>query len=170
VARRTAGYRRRPRASAPPFRAWGLAIALVALVLAWLGAWVSFGIFVVLWVFYILAVRLTRCRVETKKERAPCRWLVRGLLGTCDWHRGMKRGLPRLVPGGWGAPPKFMWPRDDLSPATTTEDPQPNIRARGADATAPAAQRPAYDWIMLAIEVSGLLIAVTGLTYDFLKG
>lgn len=145
-------------------------MVLIALALAWQGAWASFAILVVLLTFYVLAVRLTRCRVETKKAHAPCRWLVRGLLGTCEWHRGMKRGLPRLVPGGWGAPPKLMWPRDDLPPASATEDPQPDIRARGAAATASDAKRPAYEWIVLGIEVSGLLVALVGLVHDFATG
>jgi hypothetical protein len=64
---------------------------------------------------YLGVVRLTRCRVETVRHR-PCRWIVRGVLGTCDHHVGYKRGLPRLVRGdGFAGLPTFMWPRDDFA-------------------------------------------------------
>jgi hypothetical protein len=170
VARRTAGYLRRQQPPAPPFRAWGLTMSLFALGLAWIGAWVSAGIVVCVLVFYLLAVRRTRCRVQAATHGGPCRWRVRGFLGTCEWHRGMKRGLPRLVPGGWGAPPKLMWPRDDLESTTMPPEHKPQVTARGAEMIAPDAPRPERDWVPLSIEIGGLLVALIALMYDVTTG
>ncbi|MBO0872844.1 MAG: hypothetical protein J2P19_05580 [Pseudonocardia sp.] len=54
---------------------------------AWVGA---------VLVFYLVAVKLTLCRVETVRHR-PCRWKVRGYLRCCDYHLNLKQGPPSLV-------------------------------------------------------------------------
>jgi hypothetical protein len=146
-----------------------LALSLIVVLLAWLGVWIGVAVVVVILAFYLLAVRLTLCRVETL-QHAPCRWLVRGVLGTCDWHSGLKRGLPRLVPAGWGALPRFMWPRHSLTRAITGPELQPQTKARGLDATAPDADRPAYDWIMMALTGIGILISLIALMREFAAG
>lgn len=79
------------------FRAWGL-VLLAAIVLSvmndrWL---VSVGLAVAL-LFCLLAVRRTRCRVETREGR-PCSWTARGFVGSCKVHVGLKHGLPAAPP------------------------------------------------------------------------
>jgi hypothetical protein len=109
---------------------------------------------------YLLVVRLTRCRVETVKHQ-PCKWLVRGLLGTCDFHIGYKRSLPVLVRGDrFGGLPMFMWPRDDFVRTGNRPEPQPTSGARGSSAIAQKARRPGYDWAMLWTTVAGVIIAL----------
>lgn len=170
MGRSTRGYRRRQRPAEPPFQAWGFTLFLIMALLVWLGAWERAALVGAFLAFYLLAVRLTPCRVETKQS-TPCRWLVRGVIGTCQYHRGLKRGLPRLVPGGgWGAPPRFMWPRPDLPPAGAVDDPQPALRARRGEATDRDADRPAYDWIMMGLAAAGVLISLAGVIRDVTAG
>jgi hypothetical protein len=166
------GHRRQPRPTAPPFRSWGLTLTFIAVLLGSVSAWSAVALVGAFLAFYLLAVRLTPCRVETKKM-TPCRWLVRGVVGTCEWHRGLKRGLPRLMPGsGWGALPYFMWSRESTisAMATVAAEQQPPPTARGVDAIASGADRPAYDWVMLALSGVGVLIALMALLRDFLAG
>jgi hypothetical protein len=89
--------RRRKRRSAP-FRAWGLLLTALVAIAAYGQLWTEALILAGMLLGYLGVVRLTRCRVETVRHR-PCRWIVRGVLGTCDHHVGYKRGLPRLVRG-----------------------------------------------------------------------
>jgi hypothetical protein len=119
-------------------------------------------------VFYLLVVRLTRCRVETMQHR-PCRWRVRGLLGTCDFHVGYKRSLPVLVRGDdFLGLPTFMWPRD-FAGAPNHADPQPTT-AHGMAATTTKAQRPLYDQIMIGATVAGLFVATAAFVRDLIAG
>ena len=99
-----------------PFRAWGLLLSVGMLLLAANNRWGEASVVAAVLVFYLLAVRLTRCRVETLQHR-PCLWRVRGFLGTCDYHVGYKRSFPILVPGGSLGLPMFMWRRGQFSSA-----------------------------------------------------
>jgi hypothetical protein len=142
-------------------------LAVVLVVLASQGLWGAASIVAGILAFYLLVVRLTRCRVETTTHR-PCRWRVRGLLGTCDYHIGYKRGLPILVRGrGFLGLPTFMWPRDDFARSRWLADPQPNL---GGDATSERARRPGYDWIMMALAGVGVLVAILALVRDLVAG
>ena len=149
----------------PPFRAWGSSLVLVGALLAWTGRWGSAAVVAVLFAFYQLAVRPTRCRVETL-QRKPCRWEVRGFLGACDWHRGLKRGLPHPVPAGRGVLPELMWSRPDLGDAAPAPEPQPPPQAEGAEAAAPNALRPGLDWVGPV----SVLIALAALVRDLMYG
>jgi hypothetical protein len=144
-----------------------MTLSMIALLLAWLGAWVGVGFVVLALLFYLLVVRESRCRVETLRHE-PCRWRVRGVLGSCEWHDGFKRGLPRLVPGGWGAPPRFMWPRHDLVEAASGQEVQSDPRARGDEANTVQVARPGYDWIMMALSAASVLIALVTLILEAL--
>lgn len=170
MAKRRASYwtygRRARRPEPAPFRAWGVALCFMAVLLAASGASTSALFVTALLAFYLLAIRLTRCRVETT-QRAPCKWQVRGFVGTCDWHRGLKRGLPHLVQVPRSALPRFMWLRPDLAtgPAQSI-DPQPAAGATPVAATAPNAARPAYDWAIFAIELTGVVVAIVTLAHE----
>lgn len=155
------GWRR----NSPPFRAWGLLLGFFTVVLVLKGLWGSASLLAGILIFYLLVVRLTRCRVETTAHR-PCRWRVRGLLGTCDYHVGYKRGLPMLVHGN-GVLPMFMWPRVDFVHAGVRPDPQPT---GAANPTSARARRPAYDWGMMALAVTGVLVAIAALIRDLVAG
>lgn len=159
---RGAGRRRTP--PSPPFRAWGLALAFWALMLVWIGAWTSAAVVGLLLVFYLLALRLTKCRVVTKRG-TPCRWLVRGVLGTCDWHQGLKHGMPRLARVRGSVLPVFLWQRPDVVTSDAGEAPPAPARA-----VASRAARPMYDWAILALEGLGVLIAVLSFTYQLAAG
>src|SRR3954469_24542411 len=96
-----------------PFRAWGLVLTVLTALLisqrSWFEALFTSGVLL----FYLAVVRTTRCRVETRQHR-PCRYRVRGLFGTCDYHVNDKRSFPVLVRGdGFLGLPTFMWRRDD---------------------------------------------------------
>lgn len=150
-----------------PFRAWGTALAASAALLGYLHDWRWMAVVTVLLVIYLLIIRLTRCRVETLRHQ-PCRWLVRGLLGTCDYHVGYKRGLPRLVRSqDFAGLPTFMWPRDWTAGtgrySQTRREPQPTATG---DPVAERAKRPAYDVAMLALAIVGVLIAGVSLLHD----
>jgi hypothetical protein len=112
-------------------------------------------------------LRLTKCRVETLKHR-PCKRGVRGTVGTCDDHIGLKRGLPRLVRGArFAGLPMFMWPRDDfVGAAAARSEPQ----SRPDQAVTAKAARPGYDRVNLLLTVGGLLIALAGAIRDFVAG
>ncbi|WP_145600556.1 hypothetical protein [Prauserella rugosa] len=115
--------------------------------------------------FYLAVVRLNRCRVETQDHR-PCKWLVRGVLGTCTYHVGYKRGLPTLVRGdGFLGLPTFMWPRDDFARARPERQPERGQKAAGNT----AAKRPSYDWVMMAFAGLSLIVAVIALINDLVS-
>lgn len=138
-------------------------MSFTALLLAAVGAWTGATFVTAMLIFSLLAVRLTRCRVQTRQD-SPCQWLVRGFVGTCEWHRGLKRGLPRLVQVPRTKLPRFMWLRPDIPlGATPTPDPQPAATAGTIEATAPDAARPGYDWVMLGLEVLSALVALVSL-------
>jgi hypothetical protein len=163
---------RRRRRSHTSFRAWGtvLATLLVGTLLGrhWLAAtWVA-----LLLVFYVGAVRITLCRVETLRHR-PCRWRVRGFLRTCDFHVGLKRGLPILVSSDYRLTlPMLMWPRSDLDAAgyTARAEPQPAAAARGRAALAANQRGGGADRAMLWLGIAGLLVALASFIRDLLAG
>ncbi|WP_433168399.1 hypothetical protein [Kribbella sp. CA-247076] len=160
--------RRRIRRRKPArFKAWGLLLTVLAAIAAYGGQWTAAVVFGGILLFYLLAVRLTRCRVETVKHR-PCLWIVRGLAGTCDYHVGYKRGLPRLVRGeGFGGLPTLMWPRDDFAGLTAMRfEPQP----QPGRAVTPQAGRRGYEGLTVLLTVGGLLIALVGVVRDFVAG
>jgi hypothetical protein len=162
---------RRRHRSRTPFRAWGLLLTLLAGLLAWQGDWPGTALISGLLACYLLMVRLTRCRVETLRHQ-PCRWRVRGILGTCDYHTGYKRSLPVLARGNnFTGLPTFMWPRDDFTPTPTTAarpEPQPSPAAAGTAATSQRAKRPRYDWAMMGLAAAGVAIALASLAWDVL--
>jgi hypothetical protein len=123
---------------------------------------------VVLLSFYLLAVRLSLCRVETQRHR-PCRWRVRGLLGSCDCHLGLKRGLPRLVHVGGFRLPALMWPRYDLAMAVSSE-PQPPNGVPDAAQVAPRARRSWQDNAMLWLAVGSIVVALASFVRDVVAG
>lgn len=119
-----AGRSHTRRRTSVPFQGWGSLLGVVLLLALYRHLWqASFWIFVTLAV-YVGLLRVTLCRVETLKHR-PCRWRVRGFLRTCEFHIGLKRGLPTLLPSGRLALPQFMWPRTDLAAAGAPYEPQP---------------------------------------------
>ena len=166
------GRSRWRRRSRTPFRAWGLLLTLLAALLGWRGDWPGMTLISGLLACYLLMIRLTRCRVETLRHR-PCLWRVRGLLGTCDFHVGYKRGLPVLVRGdNFVGLPTFMWLRDDFtrnSVIPVRSEPQPSQAAHGATATSERAKRPGYDWAMMGITATGVIIALASFAWDVLK-
>lgn len=129
-----------------------------------MGGWVAAVL-----IFYLLVVRQTRCRVETKLHR-PCLWRVRGLLGCCDYHIGLKRGLPRLAPAHGFGLPMLMWPRYDRVPAVGEMEPQPSPNARGTAAFAPRARGFSVDRIMMWLAVGSLAVAFASFLRDVLAG
>lgn len=162
--------RRRRRRYSTPFRAWGLTLLTLAVILASQELWWQMLMTIGVLSFYLSVVRLTRCRVETQNHR-PCLWRVRGLLGTCDYHVGYKRSLPVLVRGeGFLGLPTFMWPRDDFARTVNRPERQPGPRARGPAATANKARRPGYDWSMMAIAGLSAVLAIVALIRDFVAG
>jgi len=164
--------RKRPRragAARAPFRAWGVALAFMVLLLAAVGAWTGAVFVAAVLVFYLLAIRLTRCRVQTR-QGTPCQWLVRGVVGTCDWHRGLKRGFPHLMQVPRTVLPRFMWLRPDPAVvAAPTMEPQPAAGATTVDATTPDAARPGYDWVIMGLEVVSACVAVLSLVQQVLS-
>jgi hypothetical protein len=162
---------RRRRRGRTPFRAWGLLLALLAALLSWRGDWPGAALIGGLLACYLLVVRLTRCRVETLRRR-PCLWRVRGLLGTCDYHVGYKRGFPVLVRGdSFLGLPTFMWRRDDFIRGQATParpEPQPSQVAHSGAATSQRAKRPGYDWAMMALAAAGVIVALASFGLDVL--
>ena len=153
-----------------PFRAWGLTLTVLAILLATRELWRETAVVVGMLAFYLLVVRLTRCRVETT-EHKPCRWRVRGLLGTCDYHVGYKRSLPVLVRGaGFLGLPTFMWQRDDFVRTAGRAEPQPALAAHGMTAAATKAKRSGYDHVMMIIAVVGVVVAFLALVRDLIAG
>lgn len=167
MSRRRTGTRRRR--SSPPFRAWGIVLVAVLALLLIQEQWIVGGWVAAVLVFYLLVVRQTRCRVETKLHR-PCLWRVRGLLGCCDYHIGLKRGLPHLVPAHGFGLPMFMWPRYGLAFAVGGVEPQPSPNARGTVALAPRARGVSIDRLMMWLAVGSLAVAFASFLRDVLAG
>jgi len=121
-----------------------------------------------LWLVYILFLRRVRCRVETVKH-LPCGWIVRGLVGTCEYHDGLKHGLPRLVRGrGFVGLPSLMWPRDDFAGLEPVRaEPPKGQPAKGA---ARAATETNYERWGVVIAVSALVVTIAGVVRDFVAG
>lgn len=164
------GRRRWRRYKSPPFRAWGTVLLAAAILLVTLREWPQAALVGGLLVVYLLFLRLTRCRVETEAHR-PCRWRVRGFLGTCNVHVGDKRSMPTLVRRqGFLAVPTLMWPRSALAGLPAREERQPTPGGAGREAIAANAQRPRYDWIMLALSAAGVGIALVAVVRDFIAG
>ncbi len=107
--------RSRYRRPAQPRQAnWGWLGLILLSVNLYAGQWAAAVLVATFLAAYALAFRVTRCRVETNAH-TPCKWLVRGLVGTCDWHRDYKRGLPQIMPSQQnGQRPWLIWPREDL--------------------------------------------------------
>jgi hypothetical protein len=142
---------------------------VVIVALARYGTWWQTALAIAALFLYLLAVRLTRCRVETTQRR-PCLWRVRGLLGTCDYHVGYKRSLPVLARGnGFLGLPMFMWPRDDFD-GTIAREPQPSGSGHGARAVAGRAKRPGYDWVMMWLTGAGAIVALASFLRDLIAG
>lgn len=155
--------------SSPPFRAWGLVLSAVLILLLTQQLWLASSLVAAALIFYLLAVRQVRCRVETKLHR-PCLWRVRGLLGCCEYHVGLKRGLPGLVPvHGFGLP-GFMWPRYDFQVTVGAVEPQPSPHACGAAALTPQGQGFALDQIMMWLAVASIAVALASFLRDVLAG
>jgi hypothetical protein len=166
-----AGRSRTRRRKAPPFRAWGSVLILMLGFALYQQLWrASLWIFVIL-VLYVGLVRVTTCRVETLQHR-PCRWRVRGLLRSCDYHTGLKRGLPKLYqsPGAGLALPMLFWPRPDLAVPFDRVDPQPPPAATGAAALAPRDRRLAGYSPEFWIGSVAVLIAFASLVRDLIYG
>jgi hypothetical protein len=143
-------------------------LTLLAGLLAWQNDWPGAALISGLLTCYLLMFRLTRCRVETLRHR-PCRWRVRGLLGTCDYHVGCKRGLPVLArANNYAGLPTFMWPRGDFTHTPARPEPQPSQAAAASAATSQRARRPRYDWAMMALAAAGVAVALASFTWDVL--
>ncbi|MGH3876337.1 MAG: hypothetical protein ACRDSK_04780 [Actinophytocola sp.] len=166
--------RRRRRGASAPFRAWGLVLSLVLGYALWQGQWAAAGWVALTLSFYLLLVRHTRCRVETRQHR-PCPLGARGFLGSCGHHLGLKRGLPRVVRRGSFGLPAFMWPRVDLAPPVVRAAASPASgwqeagAPRGSSAEPPA--RGAWrDSAMLWLAVAGVLVALASFLRDLVAG
>jgi len=129
----------------------------------------SFWIFLTL-VLYVGLLRVTVCRVETRHHR-PCRWRVRGFLRTCDYHVGLKRGLPTLLrpPSGGLALPMLMWSRWDLATSTDLPEPQP-VTAVGTAAYSPRDRRLSDGQLQNLIGGAALLVGIAQLVVAVVKG
>lgn len=150
------------------FKAWGPVLGwLLSALVVW-GHWLPAAAVGVVLGFYLLAVRCTRCRVETTQHR-PCRWPVRGLLGTCEYHAGLKRRVPLLVSAGAGALmfPLLMWPRPAAA-SVPAREPQPGA---GDAPTLPAEGRSARaDRAMAWLVLVSVLITTASLLRDLVAG
>jgi hypothetical protein len=121
-----------------------LLLASSAIVLGCVRAPLSCLIVSGVWASYMLTVRLTRCRVETARGQ-PCRWRVRGFLGTCDYHTGDKWSVPKLYHAR-GRLPVLMWQRQQPANTPRRSEPQPAPHDRGCSTVAKKARRDGYDY------------------------
>lgn len=142
-------------------------VGLLALTLVarnWSGStWLAIAL-----IIYLVGVRRTRCRVETLKRR-PCRWLVRGYLRCCDYHSGLKRGLPKLYFARRWLLPDLIWPRYDR--AMAVYEPQPTASAHGLGAVAPGNRVwSVQERVTTVVAVASLLVAVMSFIRDLVAG
>jgi hypothetical protein len=142
------------------FRTWAPVLAVLVIALAVRRLWLPALAVAAVLAFYLLAVRPSRCRVETTEHR-PCRSPSRGLLGTCDRHARLKRGLPRLVSAKAGALmfPLAMWPTPD---AAVPDAPAPEV------APAPAPGRVRVDRTMVWLVWASVVIATASFVHDLM--
>ncbi|MDQ2707987.1 MAG: hypothetical protein M3Z25_10285 [Actinomycetota bacterium] len=93
---------------------------------------------------------------------------MRGLWSCCDYHIGLKLGLPTLVfVRGWL--PQFMWPRRDWTVVRPEE--QPRRSARGEDNINPGSRGwSSLDKIMIALAAASLAVAIMSFVRDVLAG
>ena len=158
----------RARSRQSRFKAWGSVLLLLALLLLSQQQWIYGSIALGVSIAYLLWIRLTPCRVETN-SRQPCRWTVRGFLGTCDYHTGRKRGLPHLVPSSHRFTlPVLMWPREARLVQGET---QPKANAYGMAAATPSARETRMvDQLVKAATILAAVVAVVGVVRDFVSG
>ncbi|MEV0803490.1 hypothetical protein AB0I34_37765 [Kribbella sp. NPDC050281] len=159
--------RRRGGSRSAQFRSWGWLLAACAALAIYSHSWRTALYLALMWLVYVVFLQLAMCRVETRKHQ-PCKWLVRGLIGTCKYHVGSKRGLPRLVRGPrYVGLPRLMWPRDDFDGLVAVRaEPQPKP---GRAVTAKASQ-PRYDRLNVLIAVGAFLVTAVGVIRDFVAG
>lgn len=168
TSRRSRGYARKR--TQPPFKAWGLLLTAALVILSSRGLWTSSFLVAGILVFYLLAVKITPCRVETTRH-LPCKWRVRGIFSTCEFHTGYKRGLPRTMPGRHPySLPMLIWHRSDLSPYERLER-QPAPHARGEAAMASGvAQSATNEMVMKWVAIAGLTVAMATFLRDLIAG
>ncbi len=138
---------------------------MLAALLAWQRNWEAGGLVALLWLGYVLFVRLSRCGVETRAHK-PCRWRVRGLLATCEYHRGDEPVRPVIVWMEGSLRPRLMWPRRDLARLDRPER-QPG---RGASDTDPAARAPGYERTAVMLAAAGVVVALAAFLRDLIAG
>jgi hypothetical protein len=140
-------------------RPWGLGIAACAVVLVRRGAWVGTAFVGLVWLGYVLFVRVDRCRVE-REPAVPCDEPVSGLVGACYDHRGVKwRSGPRVVRRGrLGL--RLCWPRTAVRVAAG--DARPVVRP-------PRASDPRLR-LMDGGGLTGLVLAVMSVVSDVTAG
>ncbi|GAA0616159.1 hypothetical protein HPO96_00505 [Kribbella sandramycini] len=157
----------RTRRRSARFRSWGWVLVGCAAVAAYTHNWRTVLVLCGLWLVYILFFCRVRCRVETAKHQ-PCGWIVRGFVGTCLYHDGLKHGVPRFVRGrGFVGLPDLMWPREDFAgPAMARVEPPPKVTA---DQRTAAAESKYERWGVL-IAVSALVVTIVGVVRDFVAG
>lgn len=155
----------------PPFRAWGLLFLVALLLLVKSEQWFLAVTIGAIWLLYAAVWRMTTCRVETVQGR-PCRWGVRGLFSTCDYHPGLKRGLPTFVWPQGDLIPRLMWPRNDLairSPTVVaTPQPAPGVSRRELN-QAPHGSR-GMELTMMWLAIGSLAVAVAAFARDLVAG
>jgi hypothetical protein len=124
----------------------------------------------VTWLVYVAVWRTTTCRVETLEGR-PCRWRVRGLTTSCDYHPGLKRGLPKPVRPPGDLVPRLMWPRNDLEfsrpRARATPQPQPAVSRHRLEQ--PNGSRR-MEQLMMWLAIASLVVAIAAFIRDLVAG
>ncbi|GAA3583092.1 hypothetical protein GCM10022222_79820 [Amycolatopsis ultiminotia] len=153
----------RNRSRAVGFQHWGLVLFTVCVVLAARQTWLPFAVCTALWVFYLMTVRLSRCRVETQKG-LPCRWRVRGFLGTCNFHVGDKWTVPEICRPPGRILPGLIWRRNH---------PQAGYSAppdSGGAAVAERARGRGLEVLGAAIGAGSLVAAVASFVRDLVAG
>jgi hypothetical protein len=149
------------------FRAWGL-VLLAAIVLSVMNErWLASAGLAVALLFYLLAVRRTRCRVETEKGR-PCSWTARGFVGSCKVHVGLKRGLPAVIRFSTFGLPRLMWERPNLPPASRR--PASAVVGSGQVGVPDPPERNGQETVMLWLAAGGVVVALASFLRDLFAG
>jgi hypothetical protein len=117
----------RGRRRVAPFRSWGTPLVTLLAFMVLTKNWLPVALLAAAMAYYLLAVRVTPCRVATRHRR-PCRWRVVGPLRCCDWHSGHKNGPPTLVRVRGHLFPMIAWPRREERPDWRRTDPEPQPR------------------------------------------